>query len=76
MATEKTSAALDATDPDLKDFASRGGKLIIYHGWNDPAISPLSTIDYYRKVKSKNRRLKCGLVRAAFYGFADWVAFR
>jgi hypothetical protein len=48
MAAEKTSAALDATDPDLKDFANRGGKLIIYHGWNDPAISPLSTIDYYR----------------------------
>jgi feruloyl esterase len=46
----KTAADLDANDPDLKPFFVRGGKLILYHGWNDPAISPFSTIDYYEKV--------------------------
>ena len=49
-ADEKTAHALNATDPDLSRFAARGGKLILYHGWNDPAISPLNTIDYYRSV--------------------------
>jgi feruloyl esterase len=44
---DKTSAALDSTDPDLRPFIKRGGKLIIYHGWNDPAISALNTIHYY-----------------------------
>jgi Tannase and feruloyl esterase len=50
LAMEKSSQALDATDPDLKPFGARGGKLILWHGWNDPAISSLSTIDYYGKM--------------------------
>jgi feruloyl esterase len=40
----------DAFDPDLSRFRGRGGKLILYHGWNDPSISPLNTIAYYDKV--------------------------
>ena len=51
-AMEKTGKALDATNPDLKPFAARGGKLILYHGWNDPAISALNTIDYYNAVRA------------------------
>ncbi len=50
MADQKTAHALNATDPDLHRFESRGGKLILYHGWNDPAISPLNTISYYKSV--------------------------
>jgi hypothetical protein len=40
----------DATDPDLRAFRARGGKLILYHGWADQAISPWSTLDYYAAV--------------------------
>lgn len=50
-AHEKTAKALNATDPDLKPFQSRGGKLILYHGWNDQAISPLNTIHYYQEIQ-------------------------
>ena len=46
----KTARTLDATDPDLKPFRDRGGKLLLWHGWNDPAISALNTIDYYESV--------------------------
>jgi hypothetical protein len=49
-ADEKTARVLNATDPDLRRFQARGGKLILYHGWNDPAISPLNTINYYNSV--------------------------
>ncbi len=52
-ADEKTAAALNAIDPDLKAFKARGGKLILYHGWNDPAIPALNTIDYYESVRTK-----------------------
>ena len=49
-ADEKTAHALNSVDPDLSRFAARGGKLILYHGWNDPAISPYNTIDYFHSV--------------------------
>lgn len=49
----KTAADLDSTDPDLSRFAARGGKLILYHGWNDPAIPPGSTVAYYKSVEAK-----------------------
>jgi feruloyl esterase len=50
-ATTKTAAELDATNPDLSRFRARGSKLIIYHGWNDPAISPWNSIAYYGSVQ-------------------------
>jgi hypothetical protein len=49
-AVRKTGASVDAVDPDLECFRARGGKLVIYHGWNDPAITPLNSIDYYDSV--------------------------
>lgn len=52
-AMQKTAADLDATNPDLSRFAARGGRLILYHGWNDPAISPWNTVAYYRSVKKQ-----------------------
>ena len=39
-----------ANNPDLRDFEARGGKLILYHGWNDPAVAPLNSVDYYRSL--------------------------
>lgn len=59
-ADERTAHALNATDPDLTRFASRGGKLILYHGWNDPAIAPLNTVSYYQAVRSKMGSEKAG----------------
>lgn len=41
---------LNATDPDLSAFAAHGGKLLIFHGWSDPALNPLATIAYYERV--------------------------
>ncbi|WP_038818840.1 tannase/feruloyl esterase family alpha/beta hydrolase, partial [Pseudomonas syringae] len=43
----------DATNPDLAPFASRGGKLILWHGWADPNVSPLNTLAYHEAVEAK-----------------------
>ena len=40
----------DATDPNLSAFAKAGGKIIIYQGWADSAISPFGTVSYYSAV--------------------------
>lgn len=40
-----------ATNPDLTAFKQRGGKLMIYFGWNDAIGGALSPIDYYEKVE-------------------------
>lgn len=50
-AVAKTAQALDSNDPNLKPFLSRGGKLILYHGWNDPAIPAGNTVNYYGAMR-------------------------
>ncbi|KTB87931.1 tannase/feruloyl esterase family alpha/beta hydrolase [Pseudomonas syringae] len=46
-------ALYDATNPDLSSFANRGGKLILWHGWSDPNISPLNTLAYHEAVEAQ-----------------------
>src|SRR6185369_6390548 len=45
--------AFSPTEPDLSKLRGRGGKLVIYHGWADPALSALATIAYYDEVVKK-----------------------
>jgi feruloyl esterase len=41
---------IDATDPDLRRFRDRGGKMLMYFGWADPSLSPLRGVRYYEAV--------------------------
>ncbi len=50
--TEYASSYLDAASTDYSAFNEHGGKMIIYHGWNDPALSAYATINHYKQVKS------------------------
>ena len=47
----KFASVLNSSNPDMRAFASHGGKLIIYHGWNDAGISALNSINYYESVR-------------------------
>jgi Tannase and feruloyl esterase len=44
---------LSPTNADLGKFQASGGKLLLYHGWADPAISAYGTIAYYDDVVKK-----------------------
>jgi Tannase and feruloyl esterase len=43
---------LNATDPNLDRFKARGGKLILWHGWADPALTPFESIRYHEQVSA------------------------
>ncbi len=47
---QRLTDAADANSPDLMALKERGGKIIHYHGWADPAISAYSSISYYEEV--------------------------
>lgn len=41
---------LSLTDPNLKPFFDRGGKLIVYHGWADPQVPAQGSVKYFGDV--------------------------
>jgi len=49
-ADEAGGNVVDALDANVKPFIDRGGKLIQYHGWSDPQISPSSSVQYYARA--------------------------
>jgi feruloyl esterase len=42
---------MSAVDPDLSEFKARGGKVVAWQGWGDPAISPYNSLHYYDSVE-------------------------
>jgi feruloyl esterase len=55
VADEKVGTIINAVSTDLNAFRARGGKLILYQGWNDIPVSPQHTIDYYLSVLERTR---------------------
>ncbi len=63
-----TAEIFDATSPDLSTFKAAGGKLLMWHGVADPALTSDRTIQYYNDVtkamgnKNKSRSEEFGRV--------------
>jgi pimeloyl-ACP methyl ester carboxylesterase len=49
---QRTSALMDATNPDLKPFFARGGKLILRENAGDRAQSPQMGIEYFGAMEA------------------------
>jgi len=44
-------AATNASNPDLRAFKARGGKILMYSGWADPIGPSMDAVNYYEKVQ-------------------------
>jgi hypothetical protein len=46
------AALNDATNPDIRPFINSGGKLILWHGGNDSALSANTTAEYHANMRN------------------------
>ena len=54
FADNTRAGTINSTDLDLSRFRAHGGKLIQWHGWDDPAIAPRSSINYFENVVARS----------------------
>lgn len=55
--TRYLSSYLDATSTNYSALKDRGGKMILYHGWNDAAQSAYTTIEHYEAARNIDPQL-------------------
>jgi feruloyl esterase len=56
--TKLAATFLNAVNPNLDPFKAKGGKVILWHGWSDPALTALASVQYYEQVQSRDPALR------------------
>jgi feruloyl esterase len=57
---------INRADPNLQPFFDAGGKLLLYHGWSDPQVPPLATVEYFNAVLKATSESRRGTAIALF----------
>src|SRR5213078_3741179 len=54
--TAQAARILNATETNLDAFRAKGHKLLLWHGWSDPALTALGSIKYYEQVQARDAK--------------------
>ena len=65
---ENAGEVLNTVTPDLRPFFKRGGKLLMYHGWNDRQVPAMSSVTYFERVLETAGRSAAGAIDSALHG--------
>lgn len=49
---------MNATGTDLSAFKAKGHKLLLWHGWSDPALTALASVQYYDQVQARDPNVR------------------
>jgi feruloyl esterase len=49
---------LNATDAKLESFKAKSRKLILWHGWSDPALTSLASTKYYQQAEASDPKIR------------------
>jgi feruloyl esterase len=47
---EGAAATYNGDDPDISAFHEAGGRMIVWHGWADPLVTPRKTVEWHAAV--------------------------
>jgi feruloyl esterase len=50
VAIKMDAGVLNSGETNLKPFFARGGKLLMYHGWADPQVPAMNSVEYFEDV--------------------------
>ena len=56
VAHETLDASWDTRNRDLEEFRKLGGKIIHYHGWDDPNIPSLEAVKFFEQVMAEQAK--------------------
>ncbi len=57
---DEAASVLNTVTPDLRPYFKRGGKLLMYHGWNDQQVPGTSSVTYFERVLTASGRASAG----------------
>ncbi len=55
IADKVDNGTINAINPHIEPFVKHGGKLLMYHGWADQLVGPLTSVNYYDSLSKDVR---------------------